>query len=203
MGHKQNPEKRTTMKTLHTTILTLAVLLAATFTFASCSSDDDNETVPSSIATEMAGMYSNVISYGDNLCLSTMLVTVTAKDATFSIPVREILPSVMKDEDGLDEAKQTAKCSSVTAAYTPVRYHNSVATYVMPTQTLDFTYTISGKSHRGSVTISTPSIAYNTSTHKLRFGFNVEAVALDGKTVSGYEQRQVYMQECERLYTQN
>ena len=191
------------MKTLHTTILTLAVLLAATFTFASCSSDDDDESVPAGIATEMAGIYSNAISYGDNLCLSTMTVTVTSKDATFSIPVREILPSVMKDEDGLDEAKRTAVCSSVTAAYTPVRYHGSVATYVMATQTLDFTYTVSGRTHRGSVTISTPSIAYNTSTHKLRLGFNVDTVSLDGKTVSGYKQHKVYMQECERIYTQD
>ena len=81
--------------------------LAVPFALTSCSDNDNDETVPAGVATEMAGTYQSLITYGNNLCTSAMTVTLTPTEVTFTIPVREILPSVMKAEDGLEEAQQT------------------------------------------------------------------------------------------------
>ena len=187
------------MKTLHN-LMAWAMMLIATMSAASCSDNDNDETVPAGVATEMAGTYQSLITYGNNLCTSAMTVTLTPTEVTFAIPVREILPSVMKAEDGLEEAQQTVLCNSVTAAHTPLRYHSSVATFVIANQTVNFTYSIAGKKHTGSVTITTPSIAYNTSTHKMSLGFTVDTVSLDRANISGYEKREIYMQESEKKY---
>ena len=175
------------------------MLMATVAALASCSSDnDDNDTLPAEAKAEMYGKYSNLAVYGSNLTTSAISVTVTADKVTFNIPVKEILPSVMSADNGLEEAQETVKADNVEESYTFVRYYNSIATFSIPTQTVNFTYTVGGVKKSGSVKITTPSFGYNTSTKKLNFSFAVDAVTINGKAVDGYKKRVMRMNETQK-----
>lgn len=184
------------MKTMNRMIVWAMMLIATIATTASCSSDNDgNDTLSAHDKAQMYGHYQSLAVYGDNLTTSAIDVKVSEDHVKFTVPVEQILPSVMSEANGLDEAVATVKVDDVEDSYTLVRYYNNIASFSVPAQTVNFTYSVGGAKQTGNIKITTPSFSYNTSTKMLNIGYTIETVTLNGQIISSYKKRVMRMKE--------
>lgn len=175
------------------------VLIATIATTASCSSDNDgNDTLSANDKAQMYGHYQSLAIYGDNITTSAIDVNVSEDHVKFTVPVEQILPSVMSEANGLDEAVATVKADDVEDSYTLVRYYNNIASFSVPAQTVNFTYKVGGAKQTGNIKLSTPSFSYNTSTKMLNIGYTIETVTLNGQIISSYKKRVMRMKDSDK-----
>ena len=107
------------------------------------------------------------------------------------------LPAVIRSI-GYAEAAASVRASDVTATYRPVYYNNNVASLLMDTQTVNFRYTLDGAERTGQLTLSTPSIAYDSVNKQLRVGMSISKVVLGGEEVKSFKPVHFYMQPSEK-----
>ena len=182
--------------TIETTALSAVLCVLG---LASCSSDNDgNDTLSANDKAQMYGHYQSLAIYGDNITTSAIDVNVSEDHVKFTVPVEQILPSVMSEANGLDEAVATVKVDDVEDSYTLVRYYNNIASFSVPAQTVNFTYKVGGAKQTGNIKLSTPSFSYNTSTKMLNIGYTIETVTLNGQLISSYKKRVMRMKESDK-----
>ena len=158
-------------------------------TAVSCGNDDDDSTtVPASVMQSLPGFYSNVVTFDDKAVLCVMNVEVTTTTATFNLPWEAIFEYVMGS--GSAEAAASVRASDVTATYRPVYYNNNVASLLR--------YTLDGAERTGQLTLSTPSIAYDSVKKQLRVGMSISKVVLGGEEVKSFKPVHFYMQPSEK-----
>ena len=178
-------------------IIISAVCAIVAMTAVSCGNDDDDSTtVPASVMQSLPGFYSNVVTFDDKAVLCVMNVEVTTTTATFNLPWEAIFEYVMGS--GSAEAAASVRASDVTATYRPVYYNNNVASLLMDTQTVNFRYTLDGAERTGQLTLSTPSIAYDSVNKQLRVGMSISKVVLGGEEVKSFKPVHFYMQPSEK-----
>lgn len=155
-------------------------------TAVSCGDDGgDDTTVPQEVLNAVPGTYAGPVAFDDKQVLSTLTVEVGAATASFNLPWEPIFEYVLSS--GSAEAAASVSAQKVSAAYVPKYYNNGVASFLMDTQTVPFTYRNGGVMCKGQLTLTTPSFSYNTKTRHLVFSATISKMALNGGDVNEFK----------------
>lgn len=157
------------------------------FTTASCSDDDDKiVTIPTDVAKEMPGTYAASSSYGSAKADSTMTVVLTSKDATFNLPVSNVIKQVVAS-DKQEEALKSYKADKLTSTWKATAYAANKATLLMASKDVKFSYKSDGKDVSAVAKTSAPTAVYDAKGKTLKVDYTISAVTIDGKSVSGFK----------------